>query len=127
MIDRKRLTGPRARRRPRFCRRRPEGVGRRQPERQQRDRAQIKTAGRDVLLTHAGLMTAEPDPKPTGFIERARSVDRPPDRRSERRARLTWWQSVGQRSTKRHLCEQMERAEAVRERAADRRERARPG
>src|SRR6185369_7959533 len=63
-VDRKRLSRPGTRRGPGFRGCRPKRIARWQAERQQRDRAQIHTAGRDVGLTNSRLMATQADRQP---------------------------------------------------------------
>ena len=121
VIDRERLTAPRADRRPRLRGRRPELVGRRQAERQQRDGAEIQAAGRDVGFADARLVAAEADPQPAIRVERVRarraSASPPP---SARRAPAPARRRRAAGGAAPTVGEQMKGAAPVRERAADR-------
>ena len=61
VVNRERLAGPGAHRRPWLRRRRPKRIRRREAERQQADRTQAQAPGRNIGLTDARLMPAEAD------------------------------------------------------------------
>ena len=67
-------------------------------------------------------MAAEADAQPAVGVEGARRLHRPADDRGQRAAHLRRRDALGQRVPQRHLRQQLERAEPVGERAADRRE-----
>src|SRR5437667_2481500 len=64
VIDRERLARPRVDLRPRLRGRRPERIAGGESEREQRDRAQVQAAGRDIRFADARLVAAESDPQP---------------------------------------------------------------
>ena len=67
-------------------------------------------------------MSAQTDAQPALLIEGVARFERPPYRRAERAAYLRRRDAVGQPAPERGLREQVERAAAIRDRAADRRE-----
>src|SRR5262249_55497167 len=56
----------------------PERVGRRQPQRQQADGAQVGAARGDVALAEEPLVPREPDRQPAVRVERPRGAHHPP-------------------------------------------------
>ena len=87
-VDRKRLPGPRAHRRPWLSRRGPELVRRRQTEGEQTGRAEIEAAGRDVGLADPRLVATEANAQPPVGVEGARCVHRPANHRGQGAANL---------------------------------------
>src|SRR3954470_23386247 len=66
----------------------PELIGRRQPQRQQANGAEVATSGRDVVLRHRRLMATEADAQPAALVERSRRLGHPPDHGGHRAAHL---------------------------------------
>src|SRR6185437_15166434 len=99
----------------------PEGIGGGQAQRQKGFRAKIQAARRNIGFPDTGLVSIEADLQPAILVKGTRRFQLPADHGIKGRPYLLGRESVRQRFYERHLCEQMEDAEAVRQAPAYRR------